>query len=106
MNTTPQFNEEDFIKKMKEEIQEHGDMHGEFCLVNMEDPDECECEEMSFWGGQIEKYVKQALFSHNQKIVEMAKEIASDPPTESNERRRGFQEFADEFITRINNGDI
>lgn len=47
------------IEKMKEEIQEHGDMHGEFCPCNAEDPDECTCEEMAFWGSQIEKYMRE-----------------------------------------------
>ena len=45
------------IAKMKEEIQEHGDMHGANCPCNMEDPDECDCEEMVFWGQQIENYM-------------------------------------------------
>ena len=45
------------IAKMKEEIQEHGDMHGADCPCNMEDPDECDCKEMAFWGQQIENYM-------------------------------------------------
>jgi len=47
------------VAKMKEEIQEHGDMHGKYCPVNMEDPDECECEEMDFWGSQIEYHMTE-----------------------------------------------
>ena len=49
---------EEAILKMKEEIQQHGDMHGEYCPANMEDPDECECEELEFWGNQIAKYMR------------------------------------------------
>jgi len=45
------------IAKMKEEIQEHGDMHGAGCPCNMEDTDECDCEEIAFWGQQIENYM-------------------------------------------------
>jgi len=47
----------ELVKMMKDEIQEHGDMHGEHCFANSEDPDECNCEEMAFWGSQIEHYM-------------------------------------------------
>jgi len=49
----------ELIEQMKEEIQEHGDMHGKNCSCNMENPDECNCEEMEFWGNQIEIYMNR-----------------------------------------------
>lgn len=45
------------VEEMLQDIQEHGDMHGEYCPVNMEDPDECDCEEMAFWGGVIKEWM-------------------------------------------------
>jgi len=50
-------NIKELVEKMKAEIQEHGDMHGENCACNMEDPDVCECEEMAFWGSVIEEWM-------------------------------------------------
>ena len=49
----------ELIEKMKIEVEEHGDAHGEFCPVNMEDPDECDCDEMKFLKHVIEEYMNK-----------------------------------------------
>ena len=54
---------DELIQKMEEEIEEYGDLHGEHCSCCMEDPDECDCDEMkelkSFiegWMNEVNKY--------------------------------------------------
>ena len=55
------------VAEMVKDIQEHGDMHGKDCPCNMEDPDECNCTEMKFWGSVIQEWmgkVNQMWVSH------------------------------------------
>ena len=42
------------------DAEEDGDLHGENCSVNMEDPDECDCSEM--------EQIKHLLFTHMTKV--------------------------------------
>ena len=46
---------EELIKKMKEDIEEYGDLHGKNCSCMMESPDECDCEEMK----QIKSFTEE-----------------------------------------------
>ena len=68
---------EEAILKMKEEIQQHGDMHGADCFVNMEDPDECECEELEFWGNQIAKYMRSVATAQRDAEREAGARVAA-----------------------------
>jgi hypothetical protein len=56
------------IEKMKEEIEEYGDLHGEECPINMEDPDDCNCEEME----KIKYFTEKWMNEVNKYWVEMA----------------------------------
>ncbi len=58
------------IEKMIKEAQEYGDLHGEFCACMMEDPDNCDCDEMK----QIANIIKETVEAENARWVEMCKE--------------------------------
>lgn len=59
----------ELIEKMKSDVEEYGDLHGEYCSCNMEDPDACDCEEMK----QIKHIVETWVEKVNMYWVEMAK---------------------------------
>jgi hypothetical protein len=60
---------ETLIEKMKIDAEDYGQYHGEFCPVNMEDPDECDCEEMKF----VKQFTEEWMGKVNEWWVEMAK---------------------------------
>jgi len=59
----------ELIEQMKKEIEEYGDLHGENCLCMMEDPDECDCDEMK----QIKQFTESWMKKVNDYWIEMAK---------------------------------
>ena len=56
------------IEEMKREIEEYGDLHGEGCMCMMEDPDECDCEEMK----AIKQFTETWMQKVNMHWIEMA----------------------------------
>ena len=50
------------IEKMKEDVEEYGELHNETCPCNMEDPDACDCDNM--------KQIKHLAEEHMQKVNE------------------------------------
>lgn len=46
-------------------------------------------------------WVEQGRIEERKRTVEILRELASDPPLESNERRRGFQEAIDHALSLI-----
>lgn len=50
----------------QERLEEYGDLHGENCSCMMEDPDECDCDEMR----QIKGFVQELIDRHQKEMGE------------------------------------
>lgn len=50
----------ELLEQMDRDVEEYGQLHGEECPCNMEDPDACDCEEM--------KAIKSICTEHMKKV--------------------------------------
>ena len=55
----------------EERLEEYGDLHGENCSCMMEDPDECDCDEMA----SIKDFVRKLIAQKDATINELSKTV-------------------------------
>ena len=90
------------LAEMKEDLQQWGDLHGELCPCNMEDPDECDCEEMkqiaSFaeeWMGKVNHWWVKHAEAHRKHCTSEGNKMLTKIMGKKNRSRTSLDQLGD-----------